>query len=41
MLLFDKYLLPFELTSILLLIAVAGALVLAGRRKDSEAEASQ
>jgi len=31
-LLFDKYLLPFELTSILLLIAVAGALVLAGRR---------
>lgn len=30
-LLFDKYLLPFELTSILLLIAVAGALILARR----------
>ena len=34
-LLFDKYLLPFELTSILLLIAVAGALVLAGKRKET------
>jgi NADH-quinone oxidoreductase subunit J len=32
-LLFEKYLLPFELTSILLLIAVAGAIVLAGRRQ--------
>jgi NADH-quinone oxidoreductase subunit J len=31
-LLFDKYLLPFELTSVMLLIAVSGALVLAGRR---------
>lgn len=35
-LLFDKYLLPFELTSILLLIAVAGALVLAGRRQTAD-----
>ncbi len=36
-LLFDDYLLPFELTSILLLITVAGALVLAaGRREERE-----
>jgi len=35
-LLFDKYLLPFELTSILLLIAVAGALVLASRRRTAD-----
>ncbi len=37
-LLFETYLLPFELTSILLLIAVAGALVLAGKRKGDSSE---
>jgi NADH-quinone oxidoreductase subunit J len=31
-LLFTKYLLPFEVTSILLLAAIVGALVLAGKR---------
>jgi len=35
-LLFEKYLLPFELTSILLLIAVAGAIVLAGKRQTAD-----
>lgn len=35
-LLFNEYLLPFELTSILLLIAVAGALVLAGKRQKAD-----
>jgi NADH-quinone oxidoreductase subunit J len=35
-LLFGEYLLPFELTSILLLIAVAGALVLAGKREEAQ-----
>jgi len=37
-LLFEQYLLPFELTSILLLVAVAGALVLAGRPRSAPAE---
>jgi len=35
-LLFENYLLPFELTSILLLIAVAGAIILAGRRQSDD-----
>jgi NADH:ubiquinone oxidoreductase subunit 6 (subunit J) len=34
--LFNEYLLAFELTSILLLVAIAGAVVL-GRRKDIHA----
>jgi len=37
-LIFERYLLPFELTSIVLLIAVAGALVLAGRQRTSTGE---
>ena len=34
--LFNEYLLAFELTSVLLLVAIAGAVVL-GRRKDGNA----
>jgi len=37
-LLFSEYLLPFELTSILLLITVAGALVLARPKADEPSE---
>lgn len=36
--LFQDYLLPFELTSILILVAVLGAMVLAKRRPEPEAE---
>lgn len=32
-LLFDKYLIPFEVTSLLLLVAMVGAILLTGRRK--------
>ena len=35
-LLFGKYLYPFELTSILLLVAIVGAVVLAGKARGSE-----
>lgn len=36
-LIFTKYLYPFELTSILLLVAIVGAVMLAGRARGSEA----
>ncbi len=36
-LIFGKYLYPFELTSILLLVAIVGAVMLAGRARGSEA----
>ena len=38
--LFTKYLFPFEVASVLLIIAAIGAMVL-GRRRDEEEEASQ
>ena len=38
-LLFRKYLYPFELTSILLLVAIVGAVMLAGKARGSEVEA--
>jgi NADH-quinone oxidoreductase subunit J len=38
--LFTKYMFPFEVASVLLIIAAIGAMVL-GRRRDEEEEASQ
>jgi len=37
MTLFDKFLLPFEVTSILLLVAMVGAIVLAKKEKGARA----
>ena len=37
MTLFDKFLLPFEITSILLLVAMVGAIVLAKKEKGEKA----
>ena len=37
MTLFDKFLLPFEITSILLLVAMVGAIVLAKKEKGARA----
>ena len=36
--LFSKYLLPFEVTSILLLVAMVGAIVLTNRQKKGESK---
>jgi NADH-quinone oxidoreductase subunit J len=38
-LLLEKFLLPFEASSILLLLAAVGAIVLAARRREAEGEA--